>query len=107
VIKTKSAPRAALRPLADGQVWRMAETSLQVEMVGHLLVHYKLGKHGAVRISNSIGSKTDIEKFLKKNKAVLTRGTKPAAPKPAAVKATNGVAKKNAAPKKKIAVRKK
>jgi len=40
-------------------------------MVGKLLVHYKLGKHNAVRIPNSIGSKKDIEKYLKKNKAVL------------------------------------
>jgi len=105
VIKTKSAPPAAMKPLADGQVWRMAESSLQVDMVGRLLVHYKLGKHGAVRISNSIGSQTDIVKFLKKHKAVLMRSVKPAA-KPAAVK-TNGAAKKNGAPKKMTAAKKK
>ncbi len=109
MIKTKPAARAALKPLADGQVWRMAESSLQVEMVGRLLVHYKLGKHGAVRISNSIGSKTDIEKFLKKNKAVLTRGTKPAVTKPPvpAQANGNGAAKKNGVPKKKAAAKKK
>lgn len=49
----------------------MEELKLRVDMVGKLLVHYKLGKHNAVRVPNSIGSKTDIEKFLKKNKAVL------------------------------------
>ena len=105
VIKTKSASPAAMKPLADGQVWRMAESSLQVDMVGRLLVHYKLGKHGAVRISNSIGSQTDIVKFLKKNKAVLMRRVKPAAT-PSVVK-TNGAAKKNGVPKKPAASKKK
>lgn len=83
--KTKSAPRAVWEPLADGQMWRMAETTLQVDMVGRLLVHYKLGKHNAVRVSNSIGSQTDIIKFLKKHKAVLQPPAKPAV-KPPAVK---------------------
>jgi hypothetical protein len=81
VIKTKPAPRARLEPLADGQVWHMTESKLQVELVGRLLVHYKLGKHNAVRVSNSIGSKADIEKFLKKNKAVLVKKTVPATAK--------------------------
>jgi hypothetical protein len=57
--------------LTDGQVWQMAEMNLRVDMVGKLLVHYKLGKPNAVRVPNSIGSKTDIEKYLIKNKAVL------------------------------------
>ena len=78
MIKTKPAARAALKPLADGQVWRMAESSLQVEMVGRLLVHYKLGKHNAVRISNSVSSKSNIEKFLKKHKATLIKAAAPA-----------------------------
>ena len=70
----------------------MAESSLQVDMVGNLLVHYKLGKHGAVRVSNSIGTKANIEKFLKKNKAVLVRGTGSAtAKKPDGVKKTAGL----------------
>ena len=99
-MSTKSAPRARLEPLADGQVWRMAESSLQVEMVGRLLVHYKLGKHNAVRVSNSIGSKTNIEKFLKKNKAVLLKGTPPAAEKQPVP------AKKNSPQKKALAARK-
>lgn len=84
-----------MEPLADGQVWRMAETNLQVDMVGRLLVHYKLGKHNAVRVSNSIGSKTDIEKFLKKNKAVLMPVAKTV------------VAKKIVAAKKPVAAKKK
>jgi len=73
VIKTKPAPRARMEPLADGQVWHMTDAKMQVTQIGKLLVHYKLGKHDAVRVSNSIGSKTSIEKYLKKNKAVLVK----------------------------------
>jgi hypothetical protein len=100
VIKTKGTPRGRLEPLADGQMWRMAETNLRVDMVGKLLVHYKLGKHDAIRVSNSIGSKTNIEKFLKKNKAVLVNGTKPAAAKKPVAMKKNGVSKKTVAAKK-------
>ena len=51
----------------------MAELDLQVGMIGKLLVHYKLGKPNAVRIPNSISGITTIEKYLKKNKAVLVK----------------------------------
>ena len=71
MIKTKAAPRTRLEMLQAGQVWRMAEANMQVGLVGKLLVHYKLAKPNAVRIPNSIGSKATVEKFLKKNKAVL------------------------------------
>ncbi len=68
---TKAAPKIPQAPLADGQVWQMAELNLQVGMVGKLLVHYKLAKPNAVRIPNLVGSIATIQKFLKKNKAVL------------------------------------
>jgi hypothetical protein len=67
----KTLPRRPPVHLADGQVWRMAGTMLQVTRVGKLLVHYKLGKTGAVRVSNSVNSITAIEKYLKAHKAVL------------------------------------
>ena len=72
--KVKPAPRARQQPLADGQVWRMSEMNLQVGMVGKLLVHYKLAKPNAVRIPNQVGGISTIEKYLKKNKAVLVKG---------------------------------
>jgi hypothetical protein len=72
--KVKSASRARLQPLETGQVWRMAELNLQVGMVGKLLVHYKLAKPDAIRIPNSVSAKATVEKFLKKNKAVLVKG---------------------------------
>jgi hypothetical protein len=73
MLKTKAAPRARLEPLASGQVWHMPELRMKVDLVGKLLVHYKLAKHNAIRVPNSIGSIVSIEKFLKKNKAVLVK----------------------------------
>jgi hypothetical protein len=70
---TKPKPRSRQQPLEEGQVWRMAEANLQVGMIGKLLVHYKLAKPNAVRIPNSVGGITTIEKYLKKNKAVLIK----------------------------------
>ena len=61
----------------------MAELNLQVGMVGKLLVHYKLAKPNAVRIPNLVGSISTVEKYLKKNKAVLEA---PATPKSNGVK---------------------
>ena len=49
----------------------MAEANLQVSMVGKLLVHYKLGRPNAVRVSNSCNGIKTIEKYLKAHKAVL------------------------------------
>jgi hypothetical protein len=71
MMKKIAARRPPLQPLADGQVWRMAEAILRVTMVGKLLVHYKLGKPDAIRVANSINSITTIEKYLKTHKAVL------------------------------------
>jgi hypothetical protein len=67
----KPTPRTRLQPLATGQVWRMAELNLQVGLVGKLLVHYKLAAPNAVRIANSVSGRATVEKYLKKNKAVL------------------------------------
>ena len=71
MMKKIPARRPPLQPLADGQVWRMADAILRVTMVGKLLVHYKLGKPGAIRVSNSINNIKTIEKYLKTNEAVL------------------------------------
>jgi len=69
----KSSRRACLQPLETGQIWRMAELNLCVGLVGKLLVHYKLAKPDAIRSSNSCSSKVTVEKYLKKNKAVLVQ----------------------------------
>ena len=69
----KPPQRNHLQPLETGQIWRMAELNLHVGLVGKLLVHYKLAKPDAVRSSNSYSSKATVEKYLKKNKAVLVQ----------------------------------
>ena len=60
-----------LQPLEAGQIWRMPEATLQVGMVGKLLVHYKLGKPSAIRVANSCNGIKTIEKYLRAKKAVL------------------------------------
>jgi len=74
----------------------MPELNLQVGMVGKLLVHYKLAKPNAVRIPNLVGSIATVEKYLKKNKAVLADPPAPVAPALKSVparKSSNGAAK--------------
>jgi hypothetical protein len=71
--KTKAPRRLALQPLEAGQIWEVAGMNLQVNLVGKLLVHYKLAKPGAVRIPNLVNGRATIEKYLKKNKAILIK----------------------------------
>jgi len=71
MIKTKPVRNLRIQPLEAGQLWRMPAANLQVSMVGKLLVHYKLGKPDAVRVSNSCNGIKTIQKYLKDNKAVL------------------------------------
>jgi hypothetical protein len=69
--KSKSPPKLHQPPLAAGQLWRMAETNLQVKTVGKMLVHYKLGKHDAIRVHISCERIDTIENYLRMNEAVL------------------------------------
>jgi len=71
--KTK-APPGKLPPLAAGQIWRIGEMNLQVSTVGPMLASYKLGKPDAVRLKSTVTGKSTVEKYLKKNKAVLISG---------------------------------
>jgi len=69
--KTKLTRRFSLKPLETGQLWRVAELNLRVGHIGKWLVHYKLAKPDAVRIPNSVTGRATMEKYLKKNKAIL------------------------------------
>ena len=63
--------RIPLKPLETGQVWRMEDSRLHIELVGKHLVHYKLIKGGAKRTPMSLSNKKSVEKYLKDNQAVL------------------------------------
>jgi hypothetical protein len=79
-VKIKPAVKArlaAMLPLATGQIWRVGEQNLQVGLIGKLLVHYKLAAPNAVRISNSVGGRSAVEKYLKTNKAILIKTVNP------------------------------
>ena len=71
MVKRKLVRRIRPQPLEAGQLWRMADAHLCVQAVGKLLVHYKLGKPNAIRVSNSCNAIKTIEKYLKAHKAVL------------------------------------
>jgi hypothetical protein len=71
MIKNKPVRRIRPQSLEAGQIWRMADAHLCVQAVGRLLVHYKLGKPNAIRVSNSCNGIKTIEKYLKAHKAVL------------------------------------
>jgi len=60
--------------LETGQVWRMEDSRLHIELVGKHLVHYKLIKGEAKRTPLSLSNKKSVEKYLKDNKAVLVQG---------------------------------
>ena len=72
--KRVSTPRVKPAPLVDGQLWRLGDEQLKVEMVGKILVHYKLAKPTAIRTPTAIASIATLQKFMKKHKAVLING---------------------------------
>lgn len=70
----KPARRRTLKPLENGQIWRMGEFHLKVEMIGKLLVEYRLAKPKAIRTPISICGIATLKKYMRKNKAVLIHG---------------------------------
>jgi hypothetical protein len=66
--------QSSLKPLENGQIWRLGELHLKVEMIGKLLVEYRLAKPKAVRTPISICGIATLKKYMKKNKAVLIQG---------------------------------
>lgn len=71
MVKTKPKSTGNFVPVAAGQLWRVQGLNLQVNTVGPLMVQYKVSKPDSLKGANEIQAKTDIEKYLKKHKAVL------------------------------------
>ena len=74
----KPKPSVSIKPapLAAGQIWRVDGMNLQVNRIGPLMVQYKVSKPDALKGSNEIQARTAVEKYLKKNKAVLLSPSK-------------------------------
>lgn len=60
-----------VKPLQNGQVWRMPDAALHVEGVGKRLVQYKLFKGQAKRAPLLMSAIDAVEDYLERNKAVL------------------------------------
>jgi hypothetical protein len=60
-------------PIESGQVWELADSSLQIGLVGKTLVHYKHYKGKTKRAPISLAGIKTLEKYLKANKAVLVQ----------------------------------
>ncbi len=67
----KPKKRSVLTELQSGQIWKMEDANLHVEVVAKRLVHYKLFRGEAKRAPTSLSGKEVVEKYLKTNKAVL------------------------------------
>ena len=70
----KQKSRIPLKLLEAGQVWRMEDSHLDIDLVGKYLVSYKLIKHKAKRTPMSLSNIKEVAKYLKDNKAVLVPG---------------------------------
>lgn len=66
--------RSRVKPLANGQVWRMAESDLHIKEVGRLLVQYKLFRKDARKTVTTMSAMRAVENYLTLNKAVLIEG---------------------------------
>jgi hypothetical protein len=73
-MKKTAARRKTCPPFADGQVWQLEGSRIQIAMVGKTLVHYKHFQGELKRAPVSIANKRSLEQFLIAEKAVLTKG---------------------------------
>jgi hypothetical protein len=51
----------------------MKDANLHVEVVGKMLVHYKLFKGNAKRAPTSLSGKEVVERYLERNNAILAQ----------------------------------
>lgn len=61
-----------LKPFQLGQIWVLDDSRVQIGLVGKILVHYKHFKGTKpVRVPTSLTGIGHLEKYLRKNKAIL------------------------------------
>ena len=71
-MKTKK-PTSRTPDFQRGQVWRMGENRVQIQLVGKWLVHYRQYKGPTKRLPTCFTAKSDLEKLLWAHKAVLVK----------------------------------
>ena len=71
-MKTKK-PASRTLDFQRGQVWRMGEDRVQIQLVGKWLVHYRQYKGPTKRLPTCFTAKSDLEKLLSVHKAVLVQ----------------------------------
>jgi hypothetical protein len=69
--KTAQKNRLQIPPFQTGQVWQLADSHVEIGLIGKTLVHYKHYKGQMKRSPVSLLSKVALEKFLQENRAVL------------------------------------
>lgn len=69
--KQKSTPAKAL---ANGQVWRMASSDLEIKEVGRLLVRYKMLRKDGRKTVTTMSAMRVVSDYLAANRAVLIQG---------------------------------
>jgi len=57
-----------------GQVWRMGEDRLQIELVGKWLIHYRQYTAMNKRLPTRFAARGDLQQLLSTHKAVLVKG---------------------------------
>jgi hypothetical protein len=66
-------PQNPLQPLQTGQLWELDKSFLRIGEIGKLLIQYKHYR-GKARVGpTSFASKSELEKYLTDNKAVLVQ----------------------------------
>ena len=70
---TTKKPASRTPDFQRGQVWRMGEDRVQIQLVGKWLVHYRQYKGLTKKLPTCFTAKTDLEKLLSAHKAVLVQ----------------------------------
>lgn len=73
MMRTKQKSPAVQQPLENGQIWKLQDSNLQIQLVGKRLVHYKHYKGETKRAPVSLSGKGTLEKYLKDNNGTLVQ----------------------------------
>jgi hypothetical protein len=71
-VKPKAVQKALRPALAEGQIWKMTTSYIQIIELGKLLIHYKMMKElSQTRVRTQMIGMTTLETYLKTNRAKL------------------------------------